>query len=78
MIFSGKEYSFPIPIAMFINENSRLEMFQPENYAKRSQDLVKAYHDAGQFYLARTRSVLSLTSSFSKDSSMFLLKRIMR
>ena len=51
-------------------------MFQPENYAKRSQDLVKAYHDAGQFYLARTRSVLSLTSSF-KDSSMFLLKEIM-
>ena len=75
MIFSGMEYSFPIQRAIFINENSRIEMFQPENYAKRSQDLVRAYHDAGQFYLAKTRSVLSLTSSFSKDSSMFLLKR---
>ena len=25
-------------------------MFQKKNYFKRSQDLKKSYHDAGQFY----------------------------
>lgn len=33
-----------------INENGRCEMFWPENFYKRSQDLEEAYYDAGQFY----------------------------
>ena len=44
--------SFPYPIqrAIKFTKNERLKMFFPENINKRSQDLVKSFHDAGQFY----------------------------
>ena len=28
-------------------------MFEPQHYSTRSQDLIDAKHDAGQFYLSR-------------------------
>ena len=44
--------SFPYPIqrAIKFTKNERLKMFFPENIDKRSQDLEKSFHDAGQFY----------------------------
>ena len=42
-------FSFPIQRAVEIN-NNKISMIAPENLNKRSQDLQKAYHDAGQFY----------------------------
>lgn len=45
--------SFPAPIqrALRVNQQGRVEMFQPENFHTRSQDLEPAFHDAGQFLL---------------------------
>lgn len=44
-------YAFPIQRAVRLNGTDQtLAMISPENYAKRSQDLEEAYHDAGQFY----------------------------
>ena len=43
-------YAFPIQRAVRINAARHLEMFHPERYATRSQDLEEALHDAGQFY----------------------------
>ncbi len=48
--FSATEFSFPIQRAFRLNDAGRVEMFQPEHFATRSQDLETAYHDAGQFY----------------------------
>jgi len=44
--------SFPYPIrrALMINKAGQVEMFHPEHFKTRSQDLEEAYHDAGQFY----------------------------
>jgi pseudaminic acid cytidylyltransferase len=42
-------FSYPIQRGLAFNGN-KINMMWPENYAKRSQDLPKAYHDAGQFY----------------------------
>jgi len=50
-------FSYPIQRSLRMTEGGRLEMFWPENYNKRSQDLEPAYHDAGQFYLLRTTSL---------------------
>jgi N-acylneuraminate cytidylyltransferase len=50
------EYSHPIQRALEIRNDS-LESLYPENYNKRSQDLEKTYHDAGQFYLFKIDSV---------------------
>ena len=50
-------FSYPIQRALRI-KNGRAEMFWPENYTARSQDLEPAYHDCGQFYFLKTESLL--------------------
>lgn len=46
-------FSYPIQRALKI-DNGRLSMIWPENVNARSQDLMPAFHDAGQFYWGRT------------------------
>jgi pseudaminic acid cytidylyltransferase len=46
-------YGHPIQRALKI-EGSRLAMISPEYMTTRSQDLMAAYHDAGQWYWFRT------------------------
>jgi N-acylneuraminate cytidylyltransferase len=43
------KFSYPIQRA-FHMVNGKVEMFNPEHKNTRSQDLVDAFHDAGQFY----------------------------
>jgi N-acylneuraminate cytidylyltransferase len=50
-------FSYPPQRAMEIHDG-KLVFRQPENLAKRSQDLEPHYHDAGQFYVVRTESFL--------------------
>lgn len=47
---SVTSYPFPIQRAVRITACHKIQMFEPENFNKRSQDLEEAYHDAGQFY----------------------------
>ncbi len=49
-VFPILPFCFPIQRALKINESGKIEMFQPEHLATRSQDLELAYHDSGQFY----------------------------
>ena len=48
------QFSYP-PQRGYIIENNKLNMKHMENAEKRSQDLEKIYHDAGQFYLVQTK-----------------------
>lgn len=57
--FGALEYSYN-PYRSFCikksganGENSGVSMLFPEHYHKRSQDLPRIYHDAGQFYFGR-------------------------
>jgi pseudaminic acid cytidylyltransferase len=50
-------FGFPIQRAIYSDSNNYVRMFNPENYSVRSQDLVPAYHDAGQFYVSRAEVV---------------------
>ncbi|WP_144210031.1 pseudaminic acid cytidylyltransferase [Shewanella donghaensis] len=43
------KFNFPIQRATYVNAENRLEMFQPEFFHTRSQDLAEAFHDVGQF-----------------------------
>lgn len=62
--------SFPSPIqrALRITTDDRVEMFYPENFHKRSQELEASYHDAGQFYWGRTSAWVSKKLLFSRDT----------
>lgn len=48
--FSSTSMPFPIQRTFKLDKNGRCEMFTPEHYMTRSQDLEEAYQDAGQFY----------------------------
>jgi pseudaminic acid cytidylyltransferase len=48
--FSCTSMPFPIQRTFKITQDERCEMFERENFSKRSQDLEPAYQDAGQFY----------------------------
>ena len=50
MAFSATTMPFPIQRTFKITQNGRCEMFMPEHFRSRSQDLEEAYQDAGQFY----------------------------
>ena len=51
--FSVTTFAFPIQRALRLTDAGRVQMFSPDNFAVRSQDLEEAYHDAGQFYWGR-------------------------
>jgi len=44
------EFDYPIQRAIHLNPNHQLEWTYPKFIKSRSQDLLKSYHDAGQFY----------------------------
>ncbi|MDD2367122.1 MAG: pseudaminic acid cytidylyltransferase [Desulfuromonadaceae bacterium] len=73
--FSVTSYPFPIQRAIRLTPHGRVEMFNPEEFNSRSQDLEEAYHDAGQFYWGRTSAWLSEKKIFSPESSPVLLPR---
>ncbi len=50
-------FSYPPQRAMEIHDG-KLVFRQPENLKARSQDLTPHFHDAGQFYVTRTKSFL--------------------
>lgn len=73
--FSVTSYAFPIQRAIRITQNQRVEMFQPEHFNTRSQDLQEAWHDAGQFYWGRAAAWLANKPIFSSDAVPVLLPR---
>lgn len=73
--FAVTSFSFPIQRAFRIDPAVGIEMFQPEQFHTRSQDLVPAYHDAGQFYFGRAQAWLDGDMVFSKNSSPIILPR---
>jgi pseudaminic acid cytidylyltransferase len=68
---------FPAPIFRSFRpyESGGLEMFFPEHFSTRSQDLPPAYHDAGQFYWGTAKSWQSDTPLFGKSTYPIKLPR---
>jgi N-acylneuraminate cytidylyltransferase len=71
--FTVTRFAYPIQRALKLSESGRVAMFQPEHRNTRSQDLEKAYHDAGQFYWGRTEAFLKDSDAFSADSMPIIL-----
>ena len=67
--FAVTSFAFPIQRAIRITAQERVQMFQPEHFATRSQDLEEAWHDAGQFYWGRAQAWLTQQPLFSKHAA---------
>jgi len=73
--FSVTRYPSPIQRAIRITGLGKLEMFSPENFNIRSQDLEEAYHDAAQFYWGRPQAWLAGKPIFSPCAAAIILPR---
>lgn len=67
-VFSVTSYAFPIQRAIRITHNKRVEMYYPEYFNSRSQDLEEAWHDAGQFYWGTAQAWMDEQPIFNQDS----------
>lgn len=67
-VFPVMPFSFPVFRSMKM-ENNRLKMIWEEYRDARSQDLPKAYHDAGQFYFFYVPSFLQRKTLISGNIS---------
>lgn len=74
-VFPIVQFSYPIQRALKLKDG-KVMMFQPENFAMRSQDLEPAYHDSGQFYWMRVEEFLKQKRFFSKNSGSIILNEI--
>lgn len=61
------QFSYPIQRALKI-EDDKLSMILPENMNVRSQDLMPAFHDIGQYYWFKIESFLINPVLFSKNT----------
>jgi pseudaminic acid cytidylyltransferase len=73
-VFTAATYPFPVQRAFLINREGRADMLQPEHYETRSQDLPRAYHDAGQFYWADVQQWLA-RPQFSRGGVPLIMPR---
>ena len=73
--FSATSFPFPIQRAIKLTEQGDVEMFSEQYADTRSQDLVEAYHDAGQFYWGKTSAFLVRKAIFAEHSKVVLLPR---
>ncbi|RAU16830.1 pseudaminic acid cytidylyltransferase [Nitrincola tibetensis] len=73
--FSVTSYAFPIQRALKLTTAQGVEMFYPEHFHTRSQDLEEAWHDAGQFYWGTADAWLSGKPIFGNYSTPVVLPR---
>lgn len=72
---SVTSYAFPIQRAVRVTSDQRLEMFTPNFFHTRSQDLEDAFHDAAQFYWGRSDAWLTGRHLFSNSAAPVRLPR---
>lgn len=74
--FTMVEYSYPIQRSLRINETGLLEMKYPEHLKSRTQDLEKVYHDAGQFYFVKTKTLIDEKTVWCKHTAPLVLSEL--
>ena len=65
-------FSFP-PQRCFVIEDESLKYKWPENEFARSQDLEPFYHDAGQFYFQKTKTLIEGHSMVPASTAPFIV-----
>lgn len=73
--FTATDFAAPIFRSFKQAAGAGLEMFFPEHFATRSQDLPVALHDAGQFYWGRPAAWLDGRRIFDQFSKAIVIPR---
>lgn len=73
--FTVTDFAAPIFRSFKQTDNGGIEMFFPEFFTTRSQDLPTALHDAGQFYWGRPTTWLESKRIFDSRSKPLIIPR---
>ena len=73
--FTATDYAAPIFRSFKMTSLGGVEMFYPEYFTTRSQDLPSAFHDAGQFYWGRPAAWLEGKIFFAPHSKPLTIPR---
>ncbi|CUS49446.1 MAG: pseudaminic acid cytidylyltransferase PseF [Idiomarinaceae bacterium HL-53] len=74
-VFSVCSFPYPIQRAVRLSKDNYVEKFEERDFNVRSQDLVDAFHDAGQFYWGKTGAWKEGISVFRGDARGYVLPR---
>jgi pseudaminic acid cytidylyltransferase len=72
-VFPVTQFSYPVQRALTLNADFEALPLWPDNKIKRSQDLEKTYHDAGQFYWGKVNAFIENHELFSSQSLVHVL-----
>ena len=75
-VFPVLPFSYPIQRALKIADESKMEMYNPENLNVRSQDLETAYHDSGQFYWFNVDAIKSQQKLWTNNSGVMVISEL--
>lgn len=73
--FTATDFAAPIFRSFKQNAEGGIEMFYPEHFSTRSQDLPTALHDAGQFYWGRPSAWIGGKRIFDGHSTTVMIPR---
>ena len=73
--FTVTDFAAPIFRSFKQNAEGGIEMFYPEHFSTRSQDLPTALHDAGQFYWGRPSAWIEGKRIFDRHSTPVVIPR---
>ncbi|MGL5291543.1 MAG: pseudaminic acid cytidylyltransferase [Vibrionaceae bacterium] len=72
-VFAAAQFSSSIWRSFTLDEQKRANMFFPEHFTTRSQDLPSAFYDAAQFYWGTARAFLEKKPMFAPHAKALLL-----
>jgi N-acylneuraminate cytidylyltransferase len=73
--FTATDFAAPIFRSFKQNAEGGIEMFYPEHFSTRSQDLPTVLHDAGQFYWGRPSAWIEGKRIFDRHSTTVMIPR---
>jgi len=65
-VFVATTYPYQIFRSFLIDDEGYSKMIYPEKFQERSQDLEDAFHDAGQFYWAKSKTWINNKNIFQR------------
>lgn len=75
VVFSVTTFAYPILRALTRDDAGRMAMIWPEHRLARSNDLIEAWHDAGQFYVLDAAAFVATPDLFAPGALGYPLPR---
>jgi len=72
-VVSVTRFSYPILRSLKISKSGKISFWKKKYIFSRSQDLGEFYHDAGQFYWAKSEAILKEKPTFSNKTLPFII-----